>query len=378
MAKHLAAERVRRDVEVLARAGLDLDSFVEESMDSLQRAVPFDAVCVGTIDPSTGLLTGTRKLGGLRGIDSHDHEWGLIEYGSTEPTAFAELAATGIAAAGVMAETVGPPEASRRMSDFMQPRFGFTDELRAVCRDERDQVWAAIALFRHATDLWFDADEVSYLGSLSRSFALGVRSGLLTSLARVQPVSLGGPVVLIVDVHGEVSQASVGAQERLTELLATPSAMSPSALIGSLVGAARRYARGEMAATPSARVRAAGWSWLVLHAAPLSGRAGVAGEVVVTIEEARPPEIVPLVVAAFGLTPRERDITQLVLQGMDTRDIATQLCLSVYTVQDHLKAVFDKAGVRSRRELLARVYVDQYVPRMDAALDPNGWFRQQP
>ena len=149
VAKHLAAERVRRDVEVLARAGLDLDSFVEESMDSLQRAVPFDAVCVGTIDPSTGLLTGTRKLGGLRGIDSHDHEWGLIEYGSTEPTAFAELAATGIAAAGVMAETVGPPEASRRMSDFMQPRFGFTDELRAVCRDERDQVWAAIALFRH-------------------------------------------------------------------------------------------------------------------------------------------------------------------------------------------------------------------------------------
>ena len=76
-----------------------------------------------------------------------------------------------------------------------------------------------------------------------------------------------------------------------------------------------------------------------------------------------PPEFASLIADAYGLTGRERRVTELVAQGLSTNDIGQPLHLACYTFQDHQKSIFDKTGTGSQGELVARLYFDHYVPR---------------
>jgi len=56
---------------------------------------------------------------------------------------------------------------------------------------------------------------------------------------------------------------------------------------------------------------------------------------------------------AHRLSPRESDVAVLVLRGESTKEISGELRLSENSVQDNLKAIFEKVDVHSRRELAA-------------------------
>jgi DNA-binding CsgD family transcriptional regulator len=67
---------------------------------------------------------------------------------------------------------------------------------------------------------------------------------------------------------------------------------------------------------------------------------------------------------------------QLVARGLSTAEISEAFHISSNTVQDHLKSIFEKVGVRSRRELVGRLFARHYQPHIAAghSLDANGWF----
>jgi len=95
-----------------------------------------------------------------------------------------------------------------------------------------------------------------------------------------------------------------------------------------------------------------------VHAARLHGDVAAgspAGPIAVVVEHADAHTTAPLLLAAHGLTPRETEVARLVLRGASTAAVVDALHISRHTVQDHLTAIFDKVGVRSRRELMGRL-----------------------
>ena len=137
----------------------------------------------------------------------------------------------------------------------------------------------------------------------------------------------------------------------------------PSA-VKSVAASALRSAEGpdEPGQVAMARVLGRSGTWIVVHGAALvsSGPRRVA----IIVEPAHPARISSLLMSVYGLTDREKDVTRLVLQGNSTSEIAETLFISPHTVQQHFKSIFDKTGVRSRRDLIGKVFFSHYEPRV--------------
>lgn len=99
-------------------------------------------------------------------------------------------------------------------------------------------------------------------------------------------------------------------------------------------------------------------------------------QITVIFERPQPAEIAPTMMQAYQLTKREGEVTLCVLRGWSTTEIAARLYISPNTVQDHLKAIFEKVDVVSRGELAARIFTQQYQAQFQAGapLDALGQF----
>lgn len=63
-------------------------------------------------------------------------------------------------------------------------------------------------------------------------------------------------------------------------------------------------------------------------------------------------DALPAYCERHGLTPREREVLALVLEGRDNQNIASELQLALGTVKAHVHNILKKAGVKSRQELM--------------------------
>ena len=69
----------------------------------------------------------------------------------------------------------------------------------------------------------------------------------------------------------------------------------------------------------------------------------------------------PHLAGLASLTQRERDIVQLVGQGLSNKEIADRVSLAVITVRHHLTSIFDKLGVANRQKLLVHAHQEGVI-----------------
>jgi hypothetical protein len=107
-------ERTRADIVRLSHRGLDVCQFSLAAARALHRAVPFDGVCVVTMDPATLLPTGHVIENGLP--ESAMRRYMEIELREPDVNKFVDLVRPGSSAASLSAATGAarpPPSASR-------------------------------------------------------------------------------------------------------------------------------------------------------------------------------------------------------------------------------------------------------------------------
>jgi DNA-binding CsgD family transcriptional regulator/PAS domain-containing protein len=365
---------LRTGLVELACSGHDFPEFAQRAVKLLDSAVSLDAWCVMTADPVTLLITGAVGENLPTSDPDNAAEFFRIEYSGEDFINFSDLARTG-AKVGVLSEATGGDLRKSPRWRVLYGPAGLGDQMRTVCADG-SACWGYLALHRKKGSPDFTRPEAKLISAVSRQLAEGIRLSLLVENADEENVP-EGPGLILLDDDLAVVGVNSAAERLLDQVLRDPEVerVLPSAIFSVAALLRGLENRGEVSETPKARIKAASGRWLTAHATRLDVPAGER-RMAVIVEPAPHLEAGAIALRAYGLTPRELEVAGLVLQGFSTAEIAARLVVSELTVQQHLKAVFEKAAVRSRRELVSEVFGSQYWSRMmeGAKPSPNGWF----
>src|SRR3954452_14652201 len=375
-------------IERAAQAPSVMDVFIAASS-RLQQAVPFDSAVWLATDPATGLPTAPAlnvNMAHANDPGTCSRVWEL-EFLVDDVNRYRDLARASRPAAGLRAATGDRPDHSARYRAILRPH-GFGDELRAVLRAD-GAAWALFSLFREIGRTPFEPADSALVAEVCEPLADAIRD-LARPVPATAPDRVGtGPGMLLFDADGHLVSLNDEAEAwidelrgdhpepgadgvRLPMIVLTTLMRARTQALGRARGGARARVRGAAGLVGErggarAGVRGASGRRLVCHASCLRAADGTVAETALVLEPAAGSEIAPIIVEAYELSPRERQITQLIARGIPTEDIAATLHLSRHTVRDYIKAIFEKVGVRSRGELVALPFAEHYAPmRLDA------------
>lgn len=353
-----AKQRALDKIVSLSAEPRSLVTYWDQASEVLRSAVPhYTFPCWYTVDPASLLIT------------SHYNPWMpelppeslALEYFGDDVNQIVDVARSPSGISTVHEATNGDPSASPRWQANIA--LGGDQEMVAALRTRSGETWAALGLYRETGQPMFDASEKRFIQASAPHLAEGARRSLLFGEA-TDPESPQAPGLIVLSDDWTIESSTPGVEQWLRDLPDgdLDRGRLPAAVLSVAGRAMRSIENNEPAEVAVARVLTRSGAWVVLHGAAL--QSGAEHRIAVIVEPAQPARITSLLMSAYGLTDRERDVTRLVLQGVSTAEIAKDLVVSPHTVQQHLKSVFDKTGVRSRRDLVGKVFFAHYEPRL--------------
>ncbi len=342
--------RIERLCDHAGDAVLDARAFRSQVLQELRRAVPFDAYAWLLTDPKTAV--GAAPVADVPWIAELPRQIRLKYC-----TAVNRWTALGDSPVARLGEATGGDLAQSRVWRELLAGHGVHDAASVVFAD-RFGCWAFLELWRSETADPFTRGEAESLADLAPPLTHALRR-LQASTFIARPTHERprvGPVVLVLSPELQVRGQTSETTEYLKILIPPAPDRAPIPAVAYNVAAQLlAIETGVDGHAPSARVHVANGLWMTARAARLDGPGPSCDhDIAVTLEESSGAERVDVFGRAFGLTIRERELIDHLVEGRDTREVAERMFLSENTVQDHLKAIFAKTTARSRRALLAR------------------------
>jgi DNA-binding NarL/FixJ family response regulator len=361
-------ERLVDEIELVGGRGLSRTKYFREVADRLRRVIDCDATCWHTLDPETRVMTSDAPHElieqGVFTSETAPAAGTLLvasEYLREDVNTFAALAGRRVPVGTLTDATRGHPERSARYRELLVPS-GIPFELRAAFVS-RGRCWGAVHIARRDDKADFSREDAAALAHVTGAIADGIRTALRFDAAR-RPDDPAAPGLVVLGPANEVELLTAPARELFAELrspVVTQSEETPPTPLLALASYARSRdrdseSRPDVVALPSSS------GWITLHASLPEGARGE--RVAIVLERSATQQATALRLEAHGVTPREREVAALLAQGLTNLEIAAKLVLSPFTVQDHIKSLFEKTGVASRQELVARIFLDDYLPQL--------------
>ena len=244
--------------------------------------------------------------------------------------------------------TGGDLRRSQLWQELLQP-FGISD-IASVVFGDKHGCWGFLDLWRQAGSPFADAD-AALLADIAAPIcrALRQRQAAAFAVARTEQVAFGGPAVVVLNDDLVITSRTTPATQWFRSLLPTPPQQTPiPAAAYNVAAQLLAVESGVDDHRPSARAFVPGHTWVTLRASRLESADPVGGGIAVSIEETPAGPRLDLFARSFGLSPRERELLSHLGRGADTQEIAGDMAISDYTVQDHLKSIFAKTDLPGR------------------------------